>query len=184
MMQMLTVTAGGTYTVTVTDMNGCTGTASVEVTENPLPTPSIGGPTSFCLGSAATLDAGDDYDMYMWSNGFMTQTIAINNPGVYTVTVTDTNGCMGTASTTITIDLPPTATASSNGPICEGQTAMIMASGGTSYAWLGPTGTSTLAKHHLGKHHHQQSRYLYRHRHGCEWLYGYGSYVARNQRNT
>ena len=133
------------YGVTVTDANGCTAFAgALVVTNDPPAAPTISGSTSFCLGSAATLDAGAGYDGYMWSNGLMTQTVVISAPGIYTVTITDSNGCTASASTAVSLLLPPTATASSNGPICEGQTAMIMASGGTSYAWLSPAGSSTL----------------------------------------
>ncbi|MEZ5048571.1 MAG: hypothetical protein R2766_02860 [Saprospiraceae bacterium] len=43
------------YTVTVTDENGCTNTATVTVTVNPLPTPAISGDLEICDGETTAL---------------------------------------------------------------------------------------------------------------------------------
>ena len=51
---------------------------------------------SFCSGDTVTLDIGANYDTYLWSTGEVTQTIAVNVAGIYTVTLTDANGCTGT----------------------------------------------------------------------------------------
>ncbi|MCQ2277201.1 MAG: hypothetical protein MJZ87_09705, partial [Bacteroidales bacterium] len=51
------ITAGGTYTVTGTDANGCTNTAQKAVTVNALPTINITGNTAFCQGGNTTLTA-------------------------------------------------------------------------------------------------------------------------------
>ncbi|HNY03694.1 MAG TPA: hypothetical protein PKG48_13940, partial [Bacteroidales bacterium] len=53
----ITVTTGGSYTVTVTNSAGCTATANRSVTVNTLPTAVItaDGPTTFCLGGSVTL---------------------------------------------------------------------------------------------------------------------------------
>ena len=123
--QTITVTAVGTYTVTVTDANGCTGSQSVvvgysniSVDINP-PTPEI------CAGEeidlTATPSGGTAPFTYGWTGpGIVgannTQTITINAPGVYTVTVTDANGCSAVdsvqvtecgADCEITVDCPP-----------------------------------------------------------------------------
>src|ERR1019366_9087979 len=53
--QSIVVTTSGTYTITMTDANGCVGiSASITVTVNPLPTPTItaSGPISFCNGGS------------------------------------------------------------------------------------------------------------------------------------
>ena len=89
-----TITAlAGTYSVTVTDANGCVGTsADVTVVENPNPTPVISGLLEYCEGTGGvTLDAGT-YASYLWSpNGETTQTITAL-AGTYSVMVTDANG--------------------------------------------------------------------------------------------
>src|SRR2546423_6025477 len=58
--QSITVNASGSYSVTVTDANGCSATSSATAgTVDPLPIPHIpaGGPTTFCAGSNVTLTA-------------------------------------------------------------------------------------------------------------------------------
>ncbi|MCL5991569.1 MAG: T9SS type A sorting domain-containing protein [Bacteroidetes bacterium] len=99
-----------TYICTMTDANGCIDIDTVVVTVNPLPQPVItaSGPTTFCSCDSVTLDAGDlGYDSYQWSTNQTTQRIVVRNPGQYTVTVTDTNGCINTSlPITITVIYP------------------------------------------------------------------------------
>lgn len=90
--------SAGEFTVTVTDINNCTTTASVTIAEPAAILPTITGPLTYCTGSHTTLDAGSGYTSYVWSTGAATQTIIAtiaDNP--ITVTVTDANGCSGTS---------------------------------------------------------------------------------------
>lgn len=100
------------YICTMTDANGCIDIDTVIVTVNPLPQPVITalGPTTFCSCDSVTLDAGNlGYSAYLWSTNQTTQTIVVRNPGQYTVTVTDTNGCVNTsAPITLTVIYPTT----------------------------------------------------------------------------
>ena len=134
----ITVTIGGTYTVTVTDANGCSNTASRTVTVNSLPTATITppGPTAICAGGSVVLTASGGTS-YFWSNAAITQAITVTTGGTYTVTVTDANGCSNTASRTVTVNSLPTATITPPGPtaICAGGSVVLTASGGTSYLW-------------------------------------------------
>ncbi len=86
----------GTYTVTVTNSNDCTGTDEVTVTENANPVPVITGDFAYCRGRQATLDAGV-WETYAWSNGETVQSFSTTSIGVYTVTITNQEGCTGTA---------------------------------------------------------------------------------------
>ena len=134
--QTINVSTTGTYAVTVSNANGCTGADTISVSALSGST-TISGATSFCIGTATTLSAEAGFASYSWSNGFSSQTITTDEDGIYTVTVTAANGCTGTATTTVTLLIPPTATATNNGPVCEGTTATLSASGGTAYTWLG-----------------------------------------------
>lgn len=138
----LTVSQVGTYTVTVTDANQCTGTESVTVTLAQPPNPAIGVPPILCSGSTATLDAGDGYDKYKWSGGAETQTITVDKAGLYSVTVTDINGCTGTASALLNVVTSPAPGAGSNSPLCTGEQLKLFAGSGPGwqYAWTGPDG--------------------------------------------
>ncbi len=124
------------YTVTATDGNGCSGTASQSVTVNSPPTPVITGPTSICSGGNVTLDAGAGFSGYNWSNGATTSAISVNATGNYTVTVTDANGCTGTATSSFSV-LPFTPPVI-NGPagFCSGaQASLSLNSVYAGYAW-------------------------------------------------
>lgn len=103
-------TATTTYTVTATTSNAsaCTATASLEVVVNALPvvtaTASVG---EICRDSVVTLTATqvEGYS-YSWNTGAATAvaTTAATNTGVYTVTVTDENGCQNEFQTsTVTV---------------------------------------------------------------------------------
>jgi gliding motility-associated-like protein len=97
----------GTYIVTVTDVNGCSDTASVTVVD-PAVLSTVSTPTSpscngVCDGSITTTPAGGSTPYsYLWSNGDTTQTTSSTLcAGTYNVVVIDAGGC--TAYDTITI---------------------------------------------------------------------------------
>jgi len=97
----------GTYNVVVTDANGCTAFATATVDGTPpltFDTSSIDPTCSGAMDGSAVVDAdgGSFYYTYLWSNGSIEET-AINLPvGIHTVTVTDTEGCVGTTQVELT----------------------------------------------------------------------------------
>ena len=142
--QTATISTSGSYSVTVTDANGCSGLAdtTITVTVNPTLVPVITatGATTFCSGGNVTLDAGAGYATYTWSNGASTQTIDITSSGSYSVTVTDANGCSGSSvsSTAITVNPSPTPSIASSGPtaFCAGGNVSLDAGAGfVTYVW-------------------------------------------------
>ncbi len=101
------------YTVTVTDHNGCVGTAIVTITQPPALTATMGAPTNIkCNGGnngsdIVTAGGGTPAYTYSW-NTFPVQTSASATgltAGTYTVTVTDANGCTVSASVTLLLNL-------------------------------------------------------------------------------
>src|SRR5207248_2927652 len=106
--QTISVSAAGTYSVTVTNANGCNGSASRSLTVNANPTLAITGNNIVCSGSSSTFDAGSGYTSYAWSTGATTQTISVSAAGTYSVTVTNANGCNGSASRSLTVNANPT----------------------------------------------------------------------------
>ncbi len=126
----------GTYTATVTDAFGCTGSNSKAITLYPAPSVSITGPSSTCVGTPAQLCTPATFSDYNWSNGDTTACISPNSSGNYTVVVTDGNGCTATSSLSFTVDsLPPS---SITGPTlsCNGNTVQLCApAGNTFYLW-------------------------------------------------
>ena len=142
--QSINVTSSGSYTVRVTNANGCqsASSAATVVTVNALPgTPAIsaGGPTTFCAGGNVTLTSGTGTS-YLWSNGATTSSINITASGSYTVKVTNASGCQSAASaaTVVTVNaLPITPTITANGPttFCAGGSVTLTSSAGTTYLW-------------------------------------------------
>tara|TARA_B100000508_G_scaffold141097_1_gene146935 strand:- start:16417 stop:20313 length:3897 start_codon:yes stop_codon:yes gene_type:complete len=119
-------TADNPITVTVTDANGCSGTsAQYNVTENPNPTPTITGSSTYCAGNTAAISTQAGFSNYSWSNGAGTQSTNVtdaDNP--ITVTVTDANGCSGT-SAQFNVTEQANITYSETIEICQGQSATI-----------------------------------------------------------
>jgi hypothetical protein len=138
---MITATSGGWYWVDVTDMEGCIGRDSIFVTVNPLPSVTITppGPTSICLGTSITLDAGAQQggSTFLWSNAANTRSISVNSTGQYWVEVTNLQGCKASDSTFIVASqtIFPTITSSQPLPICQGQSVVLNAGPYQSYLW-------------------------------------------------
>lgn len=139
--QTVDVSDVGTYTVTATDANGCSGSASADVANGGLTVTITGNPV-VCSGQTTVLDAGV-YDVYSWSDGTnvigTNQTVSVG-PGTYTVTVTDnTSGCQGTGSLTVLEDVV-NVTITGQLAICAGTTTTLVATlGFDSYLWDDPT---------------------------------------------
>jgi protocatechuate 3,4-dioxygenase beta subunit len=156
------VSKAGSYTVTVTNpVNGCSTTELVTVTEDKNPPVAIAtndGPIT-CIKTSVSLDgtgssAGVNFT-YQWVKlsgagslvGPTDQiTATVNGPGDFQLTVTDTtNGCQETAMTTVTQDIvPPVASTSANGPVCEGDAIQLIGlPTGLQYSWTGPANFSS-----------------------------------------
>ena len=106
----------GSYTVTVTDNNGCTATAGASISVDTAKTirvtvDSISGSSCTTATNGAiyiTPLRGTTPYTYSWSNGTTTQDLITASTGSYTVTVTDTKGCTATASASISVDTAKT----------------------------------------------------------------------------
>jgi len=124
-----------TYTVTGTNANGCSNTAQVTVTVNPLPTVSAGSNQSVCVGTPVTL-IGSGANTYSWTNGVANATPFIPmGTQIYTVTGTNANGCSNTAQVTVTVNPSPNVSAGSNQSVCAGSPVTLSGSGASSYTW-------------------------------------------------
>lgn len=147
----------GSYTVTVTDANGCSSQQSITITEPPALVSVITSTNALCNGScdgtASVFAAGGSPGYaFLWSPGGQT-TSAVNGlcAGAYSVTTSDTNGCTSVQSVTILQPNAMTLSTSVNAVSCFGNcdgVAMANANGGTpsySYSWAPSGGTAATA---------------------------------------
>ena len=140
----------GTYTVTVTDQNGCSFSTTASVGQSTTLGSSITSQTNvLCYGNntaTATVTAtnGTTPYTYSWNTSPIqtTQTATGLTAGTYTVTVKDHNGCISPSNATIT--QPTAALSASTTPVnvlCYGNntgSATANATGGTgayTYSW-------------------------------------------------
>lgn len=142
----ITVTPVITTVYTVSGTNaGCSGTKTVQVTVNPLPTVTVNSAT-ICPSSTVAL-IGNGAATYSWSTSATTQTIIVS-PATntnYTVTGTSALGCKASAvasvvtsgSLTINITASPTIA-------CAGSSRTLTASGATTYTWNTTATTSSI----------------------------------------
>lgn len=142
-----------TYTVVVTNANGCTASDNVIVTVNPLPTANAGADVTINSGQSTTLTATGGSN-YAWSNGQNTTSITVSptTTTTYSVTVAN-NGCSASDAVVITVvgGVLSVSAAANPANLCMGSSSQLTASpsggsGSYSYAWSStPVGyTSTL----------------------------------------
>ncbi len=110
----------GIYTVTVTDANGCTGVGSIFAQVPQQFSVSISGNTVFCPGGSSTLTATSGFQEYIWSNGAISAESTVSQAGNYSVTVSDLNGCTGTAQVVVTVGGGTPLQIIGNNVICVG----------------------------------------------------------------
>jgi len=129
------------YTVTGT-VGSCTAVATTTVTVNALPQVTASSAT-VCLGGAAAIAAGGALS-YSWSTGVNTSgiTVAPVTNTSYTVVGSDVNGCVNLAIAMVTVNSLPVVSVNS-ATICVGNTATLIATGASNYAWNPPTALNT-----------------------------------------
>jgi len=155
--------ASGTYTVLITDAKGCTTTCAGTLTVNPSMTCVVSPPTStICSPASQTFTAfpsgGTAPYTYLWNTGETTQSITKSASGVYTVTITDSKGCVSRCEATLTVNPTPTCSVSPpRAEICgtpnANQTFTANAVGGTppyTYAWNSGETTQSITKNAAG----------------------------------
>ena len=145
--QTITTSGQGVYSVTVTNLTGCSGSDDISILEASGITPIItaSGNTEVCQGDSVLLNT-DLYSGYFWSDGVSTtQSIYVHTAGPIVVNVTDANGCQGT-SEPITISLIPLpqVNVTANGPteFCAGGSVTLDAGlSFTNYLWSNTVST-------------------------------------------
>jgi hypothetical protein len=116
--QRITVQSSGTYSVEITDGNGCKNRDTIEVTIHTLPSPNLGNDSQQCGGSI-TLNPGN-FSAYQWSDGSQSSVLQATTTDIYIVEVTDANGCKASDTVLITIHALPQVNLGNDTSICGG----------------------------------------------------------------
>jgi gliding motility-associated-like protein len=133
-------TTAGTYTLTVTNSQGCSGQSTpavVQTLQPPAATIATASTQPICVGDSTYLTAGTA-TTYAWSNGTTTQTTYITQPGNYTVIVSNGAGCSA-ISQPVTVAFHTQSSSSTNPSgnilIAQGSSVIVSANAGTGYQW-------------------------------------------------
>ncbi|TAE53728.1 MAG: hypothetical protein EAZ89_07205, partial [Bacteroidetes bacterium] len=143
--------ATGTYTFYVTESNGPCVSPARSITVNIFPNPiADAGPAQrLCEGSPGVSLSGSGGQTYAWSPAAPLSNAGIANPvatpaasTLFTLTVTDANGCSDTDTVSVTVSRRPIASAGDDLSVCEGGSVQLSASGGSQYSWSPAFGLS------------------------------------------
>lgn len=146
----------GTYSVTVTDNNGCQNTFTAGINSPAAITivPSVGSPScGLCNGSATVATGGGTSPFtYSWTSSATNTTNAESNlcAGLYQVVVTDANGCTQTQNIPISSSTTMTEIHAVQDELCAGSCngqVTVTPSGGTSpysFSWINPVSTNSV----------------------------------------
>ncbi len=141
--QTLDISSTGEYSVLVTDLMGCTGRDTIEVTVNPNPTVDLGLDITVCPDVDSMFTVGPGWTTITWNDGSSAEDLIVNTPGRYYADVVDANGCTATDTaefgffTGATVDLGADIT------ICPGTNANFDAGAFASYTWHDGSGLQT-----------------------------------------
>ncbi len=142
--QSINVNSSGSYSVQITNSNGCKSASSAAITTTissipSAPTISASGSTTFCPGGSVTLFSSPGTS-FLWSTGATSQSISVNSSGSYSVQITNSSGCQSASSSPVTVTLnplpsTPTISASGSTTFCPGGSVTLTSSAGSTYRW-------------------------------------------------
>ncbi|MFN5680707.1 MAG: T9SS type A sorting domain-containing protein [Flavobacteriia bacterium] len=158
--QSITVSAAGSYSVSVSS-NGCSATSSataVSILPSPTAVITNTGSTTFCAGGSVVLNGptaptGSTFT-YVWRlngtpiTGATAVNYTANTAGAYSLVVTNNQGCSTTSgNTTVVVNALPTATITPSGSttICAGSSLTLTAPAGAAYVWSNGASTQSIS---------------------------------------
>jgi len=135
------------YSVTLTDGNGCKGDGSVIVAVKAVPLANAGFDVSICTGSGTTLNATGN-GTYYWSPTTSLSCLTCSNPVAtpsattsYSLSISNSCGSI-TDSVKVVVTQTPSVNAGADATVCSGTTISLVASGSGIYSWAPITGLS------------------------------------------
>ncbi|MCX6181399.1 MAG: gliding motility-associated C-terminal domain-containing protein [Bacteroidetes bacterium] len=145
----------GKYSLTVTDVNSCSTSDTVNLNVNPLPVFDLGADKAICADAPKiTFDAGKTFNSYLWSSGEKTKTISTATAGKYTLTVTDANSCSSSDNVNLIVNPLPVFDLGADKAICADAAKITFDAGKnfSSYLWNSGEKTKTISTATAGKY--------------------------------
>jgi len=143
----LNATTTGQYDVVVTNIiTNCVAYDTINLVINPLPIVNIGSDTTLCSYNNVTVDAGNTGATFNWNTGATTQTVNIASSGLYSVEVTDANGCLNTDQINILVNPIFGFDLGVDRPFCDGSNLTLSLDTtfpSASYNWYNTAGNLT-----------------------------------------
>lgn len=141
--------ASTTYTVTISDVNGCTATATKHIEVVSLPPVDAGPDLTMCVGDTLALSVSGA-NSFQWSGSSALSCTNCAQPSFWgaqnTTLVVEGfigQGCSATDTLAITVNPLPAADAGSDTAVCTGDAVVLNGSGGSTYSWSPATGLSS-----------------------------------------
>ncbi len=147
----------GTYSVTVTEVGGCTATASVVVNSTgslSINATAVGTTCGNSNGSVTVAVTSGTAIGYLWSNGATTISVSNLPAGTYSVTVDAGGGCTATASAIVNgSGSNQVSIQSADSVFCSGDSTQVCAPAGfVSYLWNTGATTSCIQAKNAGNY--------------------------------
>jgi gliding motility-associated-like protein len=142
----------GTYNVTITDVNSCQASTTFVITQPSPLSASVVAVNPICNGVSngsidLTVTGGVAPMSYSWNNGSITEDLSAVGAGLYSVNVTDVNGCLATASATLVMPAGIVLTETHTTPNCnsgsDGAISVSVNGGTPSYSFLWSNGAGS-----------------------------------------
>jgi len=139
-----TISTTTTFYLTVTDANACSGTDSVTIYVNPLPTVQTIGDTTICQNSILVLTTTPGLSSYHWSPGISVTDSTISNPlfidnvpRTLVVTGTTTAGCFAKDTINVNVIPSPAVKTIEDTALCNTNTnaVTLATTGAQTYSW-------------------------------------------------
>lgn len=144
--QTFNPSANTNYTVIGTALNGCFSKRIFNISVSSLPSISVNGNKSICIGNTTILTASGT-NSFVWMPGSIPgSTLLLNPNSTSTFTLTGSNNptCFNTVFVTITVNSLPNILVNGNKTICNGKISNLTATGANNYIWLPSNSTGNI----------------------------------------
>ncbi len=133
--QSITVSAGGIYSVSIADGNGCINNDTIDISIASVSAIVPANDTTICMGDTITLNAGNAASWLWGPGGETTQTIRVTDPGSYDVQITYAGGCGFNDTIEIGNHILPIVNLGPDTSICDLEDITFDAGSADSWTW-------------------------------------------------